>query len=111
MGELSTNPTLGKTNGSCVAQQRKQVEKAFSHELLQDSAPCQKLAKRDGFVGAAKTDGRRGTFEVGLQDACRAAPRMIWPHFCIVCDPIQKASLPSPGGFFIFPDQALKTDP
>ena len=51
MGELSANPTLGKTNGSCVAHERRQVEKAFSQELFQDSA----LAKRDGFIAGAIT--------------------------------------------------------
>lgn len=51
MGELSANPTLGKTNGSCVAHERRQVEKAFSQELFQDSA----RATRDGFIAGAIT--------------------------------------------------------
>ena len=100
MGELSANPTLGKTNGSCVAHERRQVEKAFSQELFQDSA----RAKPGRFHSRCNNDGRRGTLKRVCKDACRAELPMIWPHFCIVRDSIKKDSLPSPGGFFIFPD-------
>jgi len=37
------------------------------------SAPCQKRAKREGFVAFPKNDGRRGTFKRICKDAFRVA--------------------------------------
>ena len=44
-----------------------QVQMSFRVAGARDCGPCQKLAKREGFVAFPKNDGRRGTFEEDLQ--------------------------------------------
>ena len=43
------------------------VQMSFRVAGARDCAPCQKWAKREGFVAISKNDGRRGTFEEDLQ--------------------------------------------
>ena len=43
------------------------VQMCFRVAGARDCAPCQKWAKREGFVAFPKNDGRRGTFEEDLQ--------------------------------------------
>ena len=43
------------------------VQMCFRVAGARDCAPCQKWAKREGFVSISKSDGRRGKFEEDLQ--------------------------------------------
>ena len=49
------------------------VQMSFRVAGARDCAPCQKWAKKKGFCGISKNDGKRGTCEQDLQDASSVA--------------------------------------
>ena len=50
------------------------VQMSFSVAVARDCAPCQKRAKREGFVAVSKNHGRRGAFEEDLQRCIFCGP-------------------------------------